>query len=98
MERGYPCPDPERCIFHLRRRLTISETFPHEIGLFLGYPPEDVYGFLQDPDACIYSGCWKVYGNADAARLLFARFRACSHKYAQSLAQGIGPEQLAVSG
>ena len=98
MERGYPCPDPERCILHLRRRLTSSQTFPHEIGLFLGYPSEDVRGFLQDPSACIYSGCWKVYSNADAARLLFACFQACSHTYEHCLSHGIGPEQLAVSG
>lgn len=98
MERGYPCPDPERCILHLRRKLTSSQTFPHEIGLFLGYPPEDVRGFLLDPSACIFSGCWKVYANPNAARLLFSRFRICSHTYAQSLSQGIGPAQLAVSG
>ena len=23
------------------------ETFPHEIGLFLGYPEEDVQGFIE---------------------------------------------------
>lgn len=97
-QRGYPCPDPERCILHLRQQLTAGGAFPHEIGLFLGYPPEDVRGFLRDPTACSYSGCWKVYGNADAARLLFARFRACCHTYAKALDLGISPEQLAVSG
>lgn len=95
---GYPCPDPERCILHLHRRLTRTNSFPHEFGLFLGYPPEDVLGFLRDPTACRYSGCWKVYGNPDAARLLFAQFRACSHIYSQGMLLGIRPEQLAVSG
>ena len=98
MERGYPCPHPERCILHLRQRLATAGPFPHEIGLFLGYPPEDVRGFIQNPTACKYSGCWKVYGNAQAARLLFARFRACCHTYEQNLVCGIGPEHLAVSG
>lgn len=96
--KGYPCPSPERCILHLRRRLATTDEFPHEIGLFLGYPLEDVRGFLRDPAACKYSGCWKVYGDTGAARLLFAQFRACSLAYGQSLSRGIGPEQLAVSG
>jgi len=98
MERGYPCPHPERCILFLRRRLTAAEPFPHEIGLFLGYPPEDVRGFLRDPAACSCSGFWKVYGNPESARILFARFRACRRIYEQSLAHGISPEHLAVSG
>lgn len=97
-QRGYPCPDPERCILHLRRRISAGGTFPHELGLFLGYPPEDVLGFLRDPAACKHSGCWKVYTDADSARLLFARFRACSLVYAQSLSLGISPDDLAVSG
>ena len=30
---------------HLKKRLSQSEGFPHEIGLFHGYPLEDVIGF-----------------------------------------------------
>ena len=96
-EFGYTCTDPERCILRLRRRLATDAGFPHEIGLFLGYPPEDVLGFLRDPSACKYSGCWKVYGDIAAARCLFAQFRACTHTYVWLLSLGIGPEQLAVS-
>ncbi len=97
-EFGYPCPHPEHCLLHLRRQLTATQSFPHEIGLFLGYPPEDVRGFLRDPSASLCSGYWKVYGDPDAAQLLFARFRACSYIYAKQLAQGIPPEHLAISG
>ena len=32
----------------LSRRLRCAEEFPHEIGVFLGYPLEDVKGFPQD--------------------------------------------------
>ena len=42
--------------------------FPHEVGLALGYPVEDVSGFMTDGGrgarAC---GRWKVYGNVDEA-------------------------------
>ena len=37
-----------RCIVKLIGRLQENEGFPHEIGLFLGYPPEDVLGFIEN--------------------------------------------------
>lgn len=45
-EAGYPACDETGCIRELRRRLSDREDFPHEIGLFLSYPPEDVRGFI----------------------------------------------------
>ena len=44
--QGYHSHDAARCIRELRHRLKDSTEFPHEIGLFLGYPPEDVRGFF----------------------------------------------------
>ena len=38
---GYPCGCPERCVAALVRRLKEQSAFPHEIGLFLGYPCAD---------------------------------------------------------
>lgn len=92
--RGYPLPCPERCIAHLMKQLSHAPTFPHEIGLFLGYPPEDVLGFIRDPSACKYSGCWKVYADVRAARMLFAAYRSCTQTYCARLASGAGLEQL----
>lgn len=40
-ERGYETGLPERCIVQLIQRLEGNREFPHEIGLFLGYPPEE---------------------------------------------------------
>ena len=38
--------------------------FPHEMGLLLGYPIEDVRGFIEHNGCgCLYSGYWKVYRN-----------------------------------
>lgn len=37
----------ERCVAELIRRVRHEEDFPHEIGLFLGYPSEDVSGFIK---------------------------------------------------
>ena len=66
--QGYNSIDVESCIAQLKRRVKTSCEFPHEIGLFLGYPPEDVYGFICNKGACSKcTGCWKVYGDEKEA-------------------------------
>lgn len=93
-ELDYPHACPERSVAHLINRLRLSRTFPHEIGLFLGYPPEDVCGFMQDPAACKLSGCWKVYGNVRAAQIRFDSFRSCTQSCCALLTHGVPLEQL----
>lgn len=97
--RGYCCDDPTRCVGRLMQRLREQEEFPHEIGLFLSYPPEDVRGFIQSP-ACGYKcvGCWKVYGDAAAARRTFGQYRRCTECYRARFARGTELERLAVAG
>jgi len=96
---GYDTGSCEKCVVQLVRKLRQKEEFPHEIGLFLGYPPEDVQGFIcQGPECCKASGCWKVYGNEEVARRQFARFRHCTKIYRQQWAKGTDIERLAVAG
>lgn len=81
-ERDYPVEETEKCIVELVRRLDDGEAFPHEIGLFLGYPPEDVDGFIRNGAAgakCI--GTWKVYGNVETAQRKFAQYKKCTRLY-----------------
>ena len=78
VQEGYPRrADPDALLEVLSSRLQ-EETFPHEIGLFLGYPPEDVEGFCRckgrDFKAC---GWWKVYGDREAALRYFDRCDRC---------------------
>ena len=82
----------------LRQRLESSREFPHEIGLFLGYPPEDVRGFIHNK-ACNFkcSGCWKVYGDEQAAKSIFEKYNVCSKIYFQQWQQGKSIEQLTVA-
>ena len=49
--QGYETGTCEKCIVQLVRRLRQQTDFPHEIGLFLGYPVEDVCGFIEN-NAC----------------------------------------------
>ena len=98
-ERGYCTGSPERCILQLMKRLGEGDEFPHEIGLFLGYPPEDVSGFIENKACgCKCVGCWKVYGDAEAAKKTFAKYKKCTDIYCAQLAGGRSIERLTVAG
>lgn len=92
---GYKCSDPNRCITKLMSRLREDGEFPHEIGLFLGYPPEDVEGFIEHRQ-CKLTGFWKVYGNEEQARRCFERFEKCTRVYTSCYQKGCPLERLAV--
>lgn len=96
---GYVPEKPNRCVVRLMERLRATGEFPHEIGLFLSYPPEDVAGFIQH-QACRHKcvGCWKVYGDEAAARHTFEKYDACSRIYWQQWQQGTTIERLTVAG
>lgn len=94
-DHGYSCYG--KCLPRLIERVRASEEFPHEIGLFLGYPPEDVQGFL-DHRPCKCSGCWKVYGDENKAKKTFDLYKKCERVYCQQLAQGIDIKRLTVAG
>lgn len=86
---------------HLNRlasKLSDYEDFPHEIGLFLGYPPADVQGFIQHKGAGAKAcGIWKVYSNVDAAMRSFRKFRKCNAVYAMKWREGLSLSRLTVA-
>ena len=98
LKYGYLPGNPNACVIRLIQRLRDSEEFPHEIGLFLSYPPEDVQGFILNK-ACNHkcSGCWKVYGDAQAANRIFEKYHVCSKIYFHQWKQGKTIEQLTVA-
>ena len=73
--------------------------FPHEIGLFLSYPPEDVLGFILNK-ACNHKciGCWKVYGDEQAAKTSFEGTKNAAKFIPNSGSRGNPSEQLTVAG
>ncbi len=98
-EMGYETEMPERCIVQLIRKLEECGEFPHEIGLFLGYPPEDVCGFIENrAQGCKLTGCWKVYGNEEKARMTFAKYKKCTDVYTAQFAVGRSVDRLTVAG
>ena len=98
LEQGYDVERPACCIPRLIRRLRERGAFPHEVGLFLGYPPEDVRGFIEGRARCKCVGCWKVYGDAEAAQRLFCKYKKCTQIYCALFSQGSSIERLAVAG
>ena len=94
---GYTSFTVGAALHHLRTRLMHASGFPHEIGLFLGYPLEDVQGFIRHHGQdCLLSGCWKVYANAEEARCTFEAYRACRQQLLQRYADGLPLCQLIV--
>ena len=51
------------------------QEFPHEIGACLGYPLEDVEGFIENNGQnSLLTGYWKVYSDKERAQKLFRRY------------------------
>ena len=94
---GYTDGSQGRCIQRLIGRLNSGKDFPHEIGLFLGYPPEDVRGFIENrAGGYKLVGTWKVYGDAENAEKLFKKYRMCTKLYSEQWAKGKSIEELSV--
>jgi len=80
---GYPLSssanDSENILDYLSSRITGCDEFPHEIGLFLGYPAEDVFAFIENRgENYKFCGYWKVYSNEEAMKKLFRQYRKCT--------------------
>ena len=97
-QRGYCTQNCGKCLARLIKRLGESEEFPHEIGLFLGYPVDDVKGFIENKACgakCV--GYWKVYGDEKKAQKLFEQYRKCTGIYKQQWCAGKPLAKLAVA-
>ena len=95
-EAGYRQPAYPYCLTELGRRLNAKNGFPHEIGLFLGYPPEDVRGFIENrAKGSRLTGYWKVYGDVNAAKKRFEAFRKCTDYFSRQFERGHTVLQLA---
>ena len=95
---GYPASGFPAKMKHLRRRLRESRSFPHEIGLFLGYPTRDVLAFLGElPGTCKLCGYWKVYTDPTAAQAEFDRYKKCERIYARCYYNGTPIRRLTVA-
>lgn len=95
---GYDYDTTLEAIEHLKQRIKTSSDFPHEIGLFLGYPFEDVKSFIK------YSGknykicgCWKVYSDEKSSLKAFEKFNKCKENYLKQWLKGSDLFRLTVT-
>lgn len=84
-------------IKHLKQRVGENTCFPHEIGLFLSYPVEDVIQFIRQK-GCNYKCCgvWKVYCDEAFCQKMFARYRKCTEVYLRVFDRGRSISALTV--
>lgn len=63
--------------------------FPHEIGILLGYPLEDVIDFMiYNGQNFKYNGCWKVYHNVEQAKRTFQIYRTLRDEAVMAILSG----------
>ena len=96
-EAGYERTNLDGLLEQLAQRLRTQPEFPHEIGVFLGYPLRDVIGFIENHGrnfTCC--GFWKSYGDPAEMQVCFACYRRCIQTYVAMFEQGIPIERLAV--
>lgn len=94
LQWGYEENGMRAWLYLLRERYTkyVEEraNFPHEMGVFLGYPVEDVVGFIENSGKnSLYSGYWKVYGDVSEKIKLFQKFDMAKENLIQFLANGM---------
>lgn len=69
--------------------------FPHELGLLLGYPSEDVKGYMDNfGKNALYTGYWQVYENPEDKICLFEKFEAAKEKLIRLLSGGIDLKEV----
>ena len=86
---GYAADDADQALDLLAARMQLQKSFPHEIGIFLGYPPSDVEGFIEHRGKNFSSsGYWKVYSDVQAAEATFRLYADCIEDYSARLRAG----------
>lgn len=95
---GYKDFSVEGALSHLCERMDADDAFPHEIGVFLSYPLNDILGFIENKGHnCKLCGMWKVYDNVELAQRQFARYEKCRKVYTRLWYSGKTAIQLTVS-
>lgn len=78
-------------------RFIHCRTVPPEVGVFLDYPMDDIRGYIENGGRCSRCiGCWKVYGDVDAAEKRFRCFKKCKDVYTRRLTEGCSILRLTV--
>ena len=94
IKEGYPANIGEeeslyRTLCILRKHIIQGAEFPHEVGFFFGYPPEDVFSFIREKGQNYkLVGDWKVYGDGKAALRTFRSYARCRKRLMEQASAG----------
>ena len=94
IKEGYPANiGEEESLYHtlciLRKHIIQGAEFPHEVGFFFGYPPEDVFSFIREKGRNYkLVGDWKVYGDGKAALRTFRSYARCRKRLMEQASAG----------
>ena len=99
MKAGYKSLQIDKILrtFSLRYEAYIQgdKSLPHEMGLLLGYPVEDVVGFVENNGKnFLYSGYWKVYENQKDKVKLFDKFKVAEETLIHLLSNGLSMSDI----
>ncbi|WP_462392054.1 DUF3793 family protein [Clostridium cadaveris] len=86
--------DLESYLSKLKERYSLYHC-PHELGIFLGYPINDVKDFMKcTSKQCLMCGYWKVYNDVDYAVKVFEKYDTIKKQAAQSIIHGLQAHDL----
>lgn len=69
--------------------------FPHEMGILLGYPVKDVYGFIVHKGKNhLYTGYWKIYDNLTETLKLFEKFNQAQERIVRQVYAGVSISEI----
>ncbi|MCY1151057.1 MAG: DUF3793 family protein [Sphaerochaetaceae bacterium] len=93
---NYKITNIDDLITQLYKRIeTKNLPFPHEIGIFLGYPYSDTIGFINNKgENEKYCGYWKVYANVEQAKKNFLSFDMCKKEFCEAFESGCPFEEI----
>lgn len=102
IQYGYEKLDVTNVLARLRRRYQryagMGMEFPHELGILLEYPVEDVEGFIVNRGQnSLLAKYWKVYHNREHAEKIFRRYDEAKERAMEEIIKGYPLVKVAVS-
>lgn len=100
--RGYEDTGVAAVILQIRgqydRYVRSGQGFPHELGVVLEYPVEDVEGFIRNKGKnCLLEKYWKVYHNQEQAAEVFARYDRARKQAMEQVIAGYPLKEIAAT-
>lgn len=96
---GYHFCEPEYVLFCFQRRYRsyrVGESvFPDELGILLGYPLEDVEGYIKNEGRdALYIGYWKVYDKVQAKKEIFRMYELSRETLLMLMGKGMKMSEI----